>query len=194
MIRWLLYAALGYGALYAVIWLHELGHAVLDHSFGCKERWLQVQVKPYLFYSTPGPVDAERYWALEPWKRTAAAYGGVGANLLWALAGGALLWAAGPAGEYLPFFLWMFVTLHLGEAVSYLFIGNIYLVSDMAIVAAECPRLRWPTLAAGAVLAGVYVLALWETPEGFRTFVAVWNVCAVASMCGGRIAFSLRQK
>ena len=44
------------------------------------------------------------------------------------------------------------MTLHLGEAVSYLFIGNIYLVSDMAIVAAECPRLRWPTLAAGAVL------------------------------------------
>ena len=60
MMRWLLYAALGYGALYAVIWLHELGHAVLDHSFGCKARWLQVQVKPYLFYSTPGPVDAER--------------------------------------------------------------------------------------------------------------------------------------
>lgn len=194
MIRWLFYALLGYGALYAVIWLHELGHSVLDHIFGCKDNWLRVEVKPYLFYSTPGPVDGERYWALEPWKRTAAAYGGVAANLFWALAGDALLWAAGPGGEYLPLFLWLFVTLHLGEAVSYLFVGNLYLVSDMAAVAAECPKLRWPTLAVGAVLAAVYVLALWKAPAAFRGFVAVWNIFSVASMCGGRIAFSLRQK
>ena len=84
MVRWLVWAALGYGALYAVIWLHEAGHSVLDCAFGCKDRWFQVEVKPYLFYSTPGPMDAERYWALTPGQRTAAAYGGVAANLLWA--------------------------------------------------------------------------------------------------------------
>lgn len=124
----------------------------------------------------------------------AAAYGGVAANLLWALAGGGLLRALGPEGEYLPFFLWMFATLHLGEAVSYLLVGSIYLVSDMAIVAAERPGLRWPSLALGAVLAAAYIMALRSAPGGFRTFVIVWNLCAVGCMCGGRIAFSLRQK
>ncbi len=194
MVRWLVWAALGYGALYAVIWLHEVGHSVLDCAFGCKDRWFQVEVKPYLFYSTPGPVDAERYWALTPGQRTAAAYGGVAANLLWALAGGGLLRLAGLGEGYPALFLWLFATLHLGEAVSYLFIGNLYPVSDMAIVAEECPRLRVPTLILGAALAAAYVLALWSVPEAFRGFVAVWNLCAVACMCGGRIAFSLRRK
>ena len=67
-------------------------------------------------------------------------------------------------------------------------------MSDMAIVAEECPRLRVPTLILGAALAAAYVLALWSVPEAFRGFVAVWNLCAVACMCGGRIAFSLRRK
>ena len=48
---------IGYAALYIVIYLHEVGHAIWYCRFGCKKNWYHVTVKPYLFFSTPLPVD-----------------------------------------------------------------------------------------------------------------------------------------
>lgn len=187
----LLYSILGYAALFAGVWLHEIGHSFWNFKFGCKEHWSQVQVKPYIFFSTPGPVNLEQYQALAPWKRILSAYGGILANLFWSLASGGLIAAMKPGNGYLSFFLWMFLTLNLCEIVSYLLIGSLYLVSDMAIVAQEYPRLRIPNLMAGFLLAAVYIWVLIQIPAAFQGFALVWNLVTLLSMCGGRIVFSL---
>ncbi len=96
----LLYSILGYAALFAGVWLHEIGHSFWNFKFGCKEHWSQVQVKPYIFFSTPGPVNLEQYQALAPWKRTLSAYGGILANLFWSLASGGLIAAMKPDNGY----------------------------------------------------------------------------------------------
>ncbi len=194
MIRWLVFLLLAYGALYAGVWLHEIGHSLLDYRFGCKDSWIHVQVKPYIFFSTPGPVDIEKYQAITPMKRTLAAYGGIMANLFWSVVSGVLIIAVRPGNEYLLFFLWMFLTLHLAEIVSYLLIGSIYLVSDMAVVVKEYPKLRVPNFILGVLLTAVYVWTLGKVPPAFQWFIVVWNVITVASMCGGRIVFSLLHK
>ncbi len=191
MIHWIIYFVLGYAALFAVVWLHELGHSICHCAFGCKKGWLHVQVKPYIFFSTPGPVDAEKYQALSPAKRALSAYGGVIANLFWSILCGVLLLAVKPGNGSLSFFLWMFLTLHLSEIVSYLLIGSLYLVSDMAIVAGEYPRLRIPNFLLGALLTAVYIVVLGNVPSDFQWLVILWNLITILSMCGGRIAFSL---
>lgn len=191
MLKGLLYSVLGYIALYAGVWLHEVGHSLWNYKFGCTEHWSRVQVKPYIFFSTPGPVDLERYQALASWKRTLAAYGGILANLCWSLVSGVTLAVLGTENELLLFFLWMFLTLNLCEIVSYLLIGSIYLVSDMAVVVQEYPKLRMLNLIAGVLLAAVYVWALIRIPMAFRGFILIWNLVTLVSMCGGRIVFSL---
>jgi len=191
MIHWIIYFVLGYAALFSVVWLHEIGHSLWNYKFGCKDNWIHVQVKPYIFFSTPGPVNAEKYQALSPFKRTLSAYGGVIANLFWSILSGVFLIVLQPGDGYLSFFLWMFLTLHLSEIVSYLLIGSIYLVSDMAIVVNEYPVLRIPNLIAGGMLTFVYLAALLKIPSVFQWFVILWNVITVVSMCAGRIVFSV---
>lgn len=191
IVRWMIYIVLGYAALFAGVWLHEIGHSLLDFKFGCKDNWIHVQVKPYIFFSTPGPVDIDKYLALTPLKRTLAAYGGIIANLFWSIISGGLIVAVKPENIYLMFFLWMFMTLNLSEIVSYLLIGNIYLVSDMAVVANEYPKLRIPNFILGLVLTVVYILILVKVPSIFQWLVIVWNIITIASMCGGRIVFSI---
>lgn len=191
MLTLVLYFLLGYCALFSVVWLHEIGHSLWNFWFGCRADWIHVQVKPYIFFSTPGPVDLDKYQALAPWQHVLSAYGGVIANLFWGSAGGAALFFIMPDNLYVRFFLWMFITLHFAETVSYLVIGSIYLVSDMAIVVGECPHLRIPSIAVGLVLTVIYILALISVPQEFRLFILVWNLIAIFSMCGGRIVFSL---
>lgn len=192
--KWIICLVLAYAALYATVWLHETGHSLWNYRFGCKDNWIHVQVKPYIFFSTPGPVDVDKYQALTPLKRTLSAYGGITANLFWSIICGTLITAVNPANVYFLFFLWMFMTLNLAEIVSYLLIGNIFLVSDMAIVANEYPGLRFPNFILGAILTAVYVVALAKIPSVFQWFVIIWNIITVVSMCGGRIVFSLLHK
>ena len=106
MLTLVLYFLLGYCALFSVVWLHEIGHSLWNFWFGCRAGWLRVQVKPYIFFSTPGPVNLDKYQALAPWQRTLSAYGGVLANLLWGTIGGGILLLAKPGNSYVQFFLW----------------------------------------------------------------------------------------
>jgi len=191
MIKWIIYFILGYAALFSGVWLHEVGHSIWDYRFGCKDNWIHVQVKPYIFFSIPGPVDGDKYRAMGPLKRTVSAYGGIMANLFWSVISGILITAAKPDNTYLSFFLWMFLTLNLAEIVSYLLIGNIYLVSDMSIVAREYPKLRIPNFILGLILTAVYTVTLLRVPPTFQWFIIIWNILVIVSMCGGRIAFSL---
>lgn len=194
MIKWIIYFLLAYAALFAGVWLHEIGHSLLNYKFGCKDHWIHVQVKPYIFFSTPGPVNIDKYQALTPVKRTISAYGGIISNLFWSIISGAVIAVVKPENPYLLFFLWMFLTIHLSEIVSYLLIGSIYLVSDMEIIINEYPGLRIPNLISGLLLTAVYLFTLLHIPSSFQWFIILWNIITIVSMCGGRIVFSLLHK
>ena len=82
------------------------------------------------------------------------------------------------------------MTLHIGEIVSYLFVGSIFLVSEMELVNQYMPKLRIPNLLFGAILTVAYVYMLTLVPEEFRVFVVIWNIVTILSMCAGRMIFT----
>lgn len=49
--KYILYFLIGYMVLYAVVWLHEVGHAVWDYKYNLRKDWWRVQVKPYIFFT-----------------------------------------------------------------------------------------------------------------------------------------------
>lgn len=190
--KYVLFFLLGYVVLYAVVWLHEVGHALWYRRFNLKNDWWNVQVKPYIFFSTPGGVDLDVWNTLKPIQYVLIGYGGLMANALMAIIAGAIIAANSINNEYLIVVLWLFMTLHIGEIVSYLFIGSIYLVSDMQAVNQQMPKLRIPNIILGALIAALYVFLLARSPENYRIFIVGWNVATVISMCAGRIIFTAR--
>ncbi len=79
--------------------------------------------------------------------------------------------------------------LHIGEIFSYLFVGSIYVVSDMAIIAQHMPKLRIVNICVGFLLTVLYIFLLVNVPGDFQVFIVIWNVITVVSMCSGRIIF-----
>ena len=163
--KWILYACIGYMMLYSVVWLHEIGHSVFYAHYGCKKNWLHVTVKPYIFFSTPAPLETDQLYKITKKQNTIISYGGVLSNAFWSMVSIAVLCFIQIENAYLLFPIWLFLTLHLVEIVSYLFVGNIYLVSDMANIAQCYPKLRLPNLMLGCILTVVYLFVLSIVPS-----------------------------
>jgi len=178
---------IAYIVLYSVVWLHEVGHALWYRVLGLKRDWWRVQVKPYIFFSTPGAIEQEKWQSLKPVQHVLSAYGGMMANALFAVISGLVIRFSGISNDYVTVALWLFMTLHIGEIVSYLLVGSIFLVSDMQIVSQSIPWLRIPSILTGAALAVLYVLLLMNAPSEYSLFIIIWNVATVVSMCLGRI-------
>ena len=192
--KYLFFIMIGYIVLYLTVWLHEVGHSILDCLFGVKQGWLKVNVKPYIFFSTPGEVDVEAWGNLNSKKCVLIAYGGIIANAIWALITGVIIMAVSINNLYVNMALWLFMSLHIGEIFSYLFIGSIYVVSDMAIIAQHMPKLRIVNICVGLLLTVFYILLLINVPDDFQVFIVIWNVITVVSMCAGRIIFSIKAR
>lgn len=192
--RYLLFAVIGYAVLYLTVWLHEVGHSFWECHFGVKQGWLKVNVKPYIFFSTPGEVDMEAWNRLNAKQYALIAYGGVFANAIWAFIAGVILKAVLVDNLYWNMALWLFITLHTAKIFSYLFIGSLYLVSDMAIIAEHMPKLRIVNICVGLLLTAVYLFLLKSVPGDFQVFVVIWNAVTVVSMCAGRIIFSIKSR
>lgn len=186
----LVYVVLGYAALYSVIWLHEVGHAFFYQLYGCKRCFLHVTVKPYLFFSTPRPVDEELAGHLPPRRDLVVSYGGIGVNLAAALVTGVILSQMGKIHPFLHFFLLQFLTLHLAEMVSYLVIGNLYLVSDMKNISDICPRLRIVNFCIGLLICVPYFAIFWRIPEVFFPVILFYNAVTILCMGIGRVIFT----
>lgn len=192
--KYLFFIMIGYIVLYLTVWLHEVGHSILDCLFGVKQGWLKVNVKPYIFFSTPGEVDVEAWGNLNSKKCVLIAYGGIIANAIWALITGVIIMAVPINNLYVNMALWLFMSLHIGEIFSYLFIGSIYVVSDMAIIAQHMPKLRIVNICVGLLLTVFYILLLINVPDDFQVVIVIWNVITVVSMCAGRIIFSIKAR
>lgn len=192
--KWILFLVISYFVLYAVVWLHEIGHSLFHYRYGCKDNWIKVQVKPYIFFSTPGPIKLEVYEKMKPIQHVLGAYGGIMSNVLFTILAGAVIYFFSLENVYASFALWMFMTLHIAEVISYLFIGSIYLVSDMAIINQYMPKLRTLNLILGFALTIFYVFILINVPTDFKLFVIIYNCCTVFFMCVGRIVFTAKSR
>lgn len=186
----LLSILISYGAIYLVILLHELGHSFFYWKYGCKENWLKVTVKPYLFFSTPRPVDEEKVEKLTKKQDLIILYAGILINLISALIGIVLVLNIEINIYYIRLFLEQFITLHLAEMVTYLVIGNIYLVSDMKGIAKINPKLRYVNLIIGIIFTVFYIKYLFQLPKDILGIVIAFNIFSILCMGLGRVIFT----
>ncbi len=196
MFRILAFFSISYAALYLVILFHELGHSLFYQIYGAKKNFLRVTVRPYLFFSTPAPVDEAAEKRLSDGQNLVISYAGIAVNLIMALCSyGVLRYGVSVAGgfwnDYVLLFLYQTVTLHLAEAISYLVIGNIYLVSDMKNISELVPWLRVPNFLVGLVACVPYLLLLRHLSGNFLPAVLLFNGLTVVGMGVGRIVFSV---
>lgn len=170
--------------------MHELGHSFFYWKYGCKENWLKVSVKPYLFFSTPAPVNEEKAEYLKSKQKLIISYGGIAINLFMAFVVSIIIKVISIESDYIQLFLYQFETLNLAEAISYMVIGNIYLVSDMKNIANIKPILRSMNFILGVFISGIYFLFIKQLPQQIFNIIFIFNMIVIICMGMGRIAFT----
>lgn len=186
----LLEIIISYLTLYLVIWSHEIGHSFFYWKYGCKENWLKVSVKPYLFFSTPAPVNEEKANQLAAKQSLIISYGGIAVNLLLAFIFLIVAKIYSMQSDYLELFIYQFITLNLSEAISYLVLGNIYLVSDMKAIAELKPILRPVNFIFGIIISAAYFIFISQLPQQIFPIIIIFNLIVIICMGAGRIVFT----
>lgn len=183
---------ISYIVLYIVIWMHEVGHALFYWKFGCKKNFLHVTVKPYLFFSTPAPVDENKLELITSKQNLCISYAGIIVNILSAAIMGVVINTIKFSNNYLVLFIYQFETLHLAEAISYLVLGNIYLVSDMKEIARINTKLRPLNFFIGILIIIPYVKMYQQVSKENYIFVLLFNLLTIICMGLGRIIFTYK--
>jgi hypothetical protein len=184
----------GYCALYAVFWLHEVGHGVVYAKYRCKKNPFQVHVPVHMFFSTPMPVDREKAKNLSRKQNFHVGIGGMAANLLFGVPVAFILLAGDFRPSIVYFFFYTFALFHLVEAASYMVINNLLLAGDMLAVQAYKPALRLPFFLAGLAVAELAGIMLVESPSGWRAGYLAAVAVLTLNMCTGRYLFARKNK
>lgn len=186
----LLYSLVGYGALYLVIWLHEVGHGLVYSKYNCKENPFNVHVPFYLFFSTPQPVNIENAQSLTKKQDFHVGMAGIVVNLFFGVPIALILLNTDFQASLLLFFIYSFALFHLVEAVTYLTISNLFLSSDMVTVQQYKPKLRIPLFIIGVVITALIIMMVIESPIEWRIPYIVSIFTTVACMGLGRFIFT----
>lgn len=181
---------ISYFTLYIVILFHEWGHSFLYWKYGCKDNWIKVTVKPYLFFSTPRPVDEIKAEQLLDNQKLLIAYGGIIVNLISSILGIIITSMYSINNEYITLFISQFISLNLVEIVTYLVIGNLYLVSDMKEIARVNSKLRPVNFSLGVIISIFYFQYLLKLQENIIGIVLAFNLIVIICMGVGRIIFT----
>ncbi len=188
------YIILSYLALYLVIWLHEVGHAVMYKKYGCKQNAFHVTVPFYLFFSTPATVDVEKLQQLSNKQNYHIGIAGIITNLMFGIPLFLYFYFVdGIEPNPINYFLLLFAILHLVEAITYLTASNILLSSDMLLVDRYKPSLRIPYFLLGLLVLVLAILLIMNSPDAWRNSFIIISVVTVASMVGGRVLFTMRR-
>lgn len=190
----LLKLIVSYFALYLVILFHEWGHSFFYCKYDCKDNWIKVTVKPYLFFSTPRPVNDDKVEQLTDKQDLFISYAGIIVNLIVAFLGVILIWIYPITNKYMSIFISQFISLHLAEAITYLVIGNIYLVSDMKSINKINHKLRPINFVLGLIVSIFYFYYLFELPKDILDIVVIFNLIVIICMGVGRVLFTYIQE
>ncbi|MER1956741.1 MAG: hypothetical protein ABS942_05130 [Solibacillus sp.] len=184
----------GYGALYTVIWLHEVGHGLMYSKYDCKENPFNVNVPFYLFFSTPQPVNIERAQFLTSKQFFHIGMAGIVVNLILGVPLALLLLEIELQVSLFLFFIYSFTLFHLVEAATYLTISNLFLSSDMVTVQQYKPRLRIPLFIIGLGIIALIIMMIIESPNEWRIAYIVSIFIMVLCMGLGRFFFTRKFK
>ena len=170
-----LYFLVGYGALYVVIWLHEVGHALVYSLYNCKENPFNVHVPFYLFFSTPQPVNIEKAKYLTSKQDFHVGIAGIMMNLFFGLPLAVFLLNTDFQTSLFLFFIYSFTLFHLVEAATYLTVSNLFLSSDIVSVQRYKPILRIPLFIIGLGMIALIIILVIKSP-------AVWKITYIVSI------------
>lgn len=183
------YPLLAYVATYVAIWLHELGHALVYRTFGCKPDLFDLHVPWHFAAAGPDPLDVECVAGLSSCQSFQASMGGIMMNILLALAAYMLL-RRFRMGLWAGWWFHVFVLAHLTEAASYLTLSNLRPLGDMIAVQEFCPALRLPLGALGVGLAGCIIYFIKQMPATWRKGLSIYCAVMAACMAGMRFIFA----
>ncbi len=181
-----------YISLYVVIWLHEVGHALMYSRYGCKGNPFKVSVRPYIFFSTPLPINLDKVKDLSLRQKHNVAIAGVTMNMLFGIPS-ALLLILGiiDINSYLSILFVFFCTLHLIEAITYTVINNIFLASDMKEVDDYNRLLRIPYFLIGCILLWLSYQVYIIVPINLQSWVLITNLIIGLGMGIARVVFQI---
>ena len=181
---------LAYLALYWTIYFHELGHSYVYKKYGCKkEFFMKVTVPWTLLFSSPLPIDEEKSKRLTDKQNLNIAMAGVLVNLVFALFTAIPLLFIKITTEVNIMFLYLICIFNLAQASSYLFINNIFLASDMKIIANINPKLRILGLIIGLITSVGLVYFITLAPMEFSILTIISTVVIVICMSLGRVIY-----
>lgn len=180
-----------YTALISVIWLHEVGHALMYTKYGCKKNPFHVSVRPYIFFSTPLPVDLEKEKKLSYQSKFYVGIAGITINLIIGLPLYLLIIKSQlfSINGYLSHFIYFFVLFHFVEAMTYMVLNNIVVVSDIKSIQDYKPILRIPVFIIGLILVGLITDLYNMYPSEYRYVVGIIILIMCSAMGGARIIF-----
>ena len=179
---------IAYCALYIVIWLHELGHALFYFHYGCKLKLFQLNVPFYFAGANPGLISQNCYTQLYRYQHVWASMGGIIANLILAF----VMYFILPKLKDYPkvtIFAIVFILSNLIEASSYLTLNNIHPMGDITTVAEYFPLMRIPLGLVGVVLILVIIRFLKIIPKPLRKAMIIFCIATVVCMFGLRFLF-----
>lgn len=184
------YLFLGYAALYLVIWMHEVGHGFMYKYYGCKENAFKVSVVPYLFFSTPLPIDIEKAGKLKAKENFYVGMAGIAVNLIFGIPLFVVFMRIGFKSNIIFFFFYTFALLHLVEAASYLCVGSVLISSDMITLQDYKPWLRVPAFLLGILTSITIGIMIVRTPYNFKAGYTAAALLCIICMGIGRVIFS----
>lgn len=182
-----------YIALYSVIWLHEVGHAIFYYKYGCKKNPLRVTVPVYLFFSTPLPVDIEKANNLSKKENLYVSLGGILINSIIGIPLYLILKTNMNIieGNYFYFLVISFTLLHFVEAMSYLVVNNIIVASDMVFIQKNHPILRVLLFFVGLIYTYIIYDLISFSPSNWKILLSVVSLLVIIFMGIGRVVFTI---
>lgn len=182
----------GYLALYSVIWLHEVGHAIVYYKFNCKRNPFNVSVPFYIFFSTPAPVDMEEIRKLNSKQRFYTSIGGILVNLIFAVPVFIYIKLSGvEIDTSIKFFIYMFTLFHLVEAMSYMVLNNIVVAGDIVSVQNYNPKWRIPIFVTGLLCIYMIIDLINILPRNLKPIIVFTIIFSSTLMGGARVVFTI---
>ncbi len=181
------FAAAAYFALYATIWFHELGHALVYWLSGCKSNLFDLHVPFHFGGSNPYPLVENCADQMTSAAILWASLNGMFFNVILIILGTQMVQRV--RHSFLHWFLLVLVCSSYIEIISYLTVCNIIPMGDMEYIHTLIPSLQIVLFLTGIYTAISLVKFIKSSPENFRRPTSIFSISTFSSMVIMRIIF-----